>query len=98
MDEVRGESPDERTAAAAAEDRRGFKESRNFDEEDSTTRIQARLERGVGCGPDPQSGPVRYPTEPSSGFQSRLAPAGRENEPLGRWRIRQFCAQQTTRN
>jgi hypothetical protein len=52
MDEVRGELPDERTAAAAAEDRRGFKEFRNFDEEESTTRIQARLERGVDCESD----------------------------------------------
>ena len=98
MDEVRGELPDERTAAAAAEDRRVFDGYSNFDEGNVTTRIQGRLGRGVGCGPDSQSGPVRYPTEPSSGFQSRLAPAGRENEPLGRWRIRQFCAQQTTRN
>ena len=98
MDEVRGELPDERTAAAAAEDRRVFDGYSNFDEGNVTTRIQGRLGRGVGCGPDSQSGPVRYPTEPSSGFQSRFAPAGRENEPLGRRSVSLSRNQQTTRS
>jgi hypothetical protein len=39
MDEVRGELPDERTAAAAAEDRRVFDGYSNFDECNVTTPI-----------------------------------------------------------
>jgi hypothetical protein len=52
MDEVRGELPDKRAITAAADACHGFKGFRNSDEGNATTRIQARLERGVGGGSD----------------------------------------------